>query len=163
MSETYSTESSAASLIADKSKQITEMVAANPVPAVLSAAAVGAGLMALIALMAKPSFRLPPMPQLPKAITDVDLGSLKSQLADLIDKAKDAFPKKEVTEKAADASEAVQDSWQDVRDRASDLIDQVQPQLDAGIKVARDNPLWAALIVGAVGTALGAQFLGRSR
>ncbi len=184
----------------DPARQLTDLVVENPMPSVLAAAATGAALMALAALVAKPKSRLPKMPDvsmpdvsmpdismpdvsmpkmsmpkmsMPKmpsstpSLPDVDFASLKDHVVDLVQRVSDAFPsKRQAKSQLQSAQDTVQDTvqstWNTVRDQASDMIDQVQPQLAAATKVARDNPLWAALIVGALGTLLGSQLLGRS-
>ncbi len=176
------------------SRQLTDMVVANPVPSVLAAAATGAGLMALIALMARPNSRLPSLsaltamarehlpstsslPSVPDLPDAPDLGSLKSQIADLLDRLGSAMPtKSDAKQKLQDAGDTAQSTWESVRDQAVSVIEQVQPQIsaattaatkaasaatNAATQVARDNPLWTAVVAGAVGTLIGAQFLGK--
>ena len=188
-------------------RQLTDMVVANPVPSVLAAAATGAGLMALIALMARPGSRLPSLSELramakdavPGSIDKPDVGSLRGQLADLLERVSDALPSKsEAKSKIQNAGDAARDTaqsareaardaalsardtardaaqtardtaqsaWESVRDQAASVIDTVQPQISAATtaatKVARENPLWAAVVAGAIGTLIGAQFLGK--
>ena len=189
--------------IGTASRQLTDMVVANPVPSVLAAAATGAGLMALIALMARPESRLPSLSELramakdavPGSIDKPDVGSLRGQLADLLERVSDALPSKsEAKSKIQNAGDAARDTaqsareaalsardtardaaqtardtaqsaWESVRDQAASVIDTVQPQISAATtaatKVARENPLWAAVVAGAIGTLIGAQFLGK--
>lgn len=171
----------------DATRQLTDLVVENPMPSVLAAAATGAALMALAALVARPKSRrsklsmpdvsmpdvsmpdisIPKMPKSAPSLPDLDIASLKDHVVDLVQRVSDAFPSKREARRqfqnAQDTvTDGVQSTWNTVRDQAADMIDQVQPQLAAATKVARDNPLWSALIVGALGTLLGSQLLGKS-
>ncbi len=182
--------------IGTATRQLTDMVVANPVPSVLAAAATGAGLMALIALMARPGSRIPSLSELqsmaqdalPSSVSTPDVSSIKSQLADLLERVSDALPTKGEAKKtvqsvgdsardtaqsaaqtareaALSARDGAQSAWETVRDQAASVIDTVQPQITAATtaatKVARENPLWSAVLAGAIGTLIGAQFLGK--
>lgn len=200
MSNDYTSSPTDSVDVDEAAHKLTDLVVDNPMPSVLAAAATGAALMALVALVAMPKTRglsklsvpkvslpdvsmpdvsMPKMPKvsmpdvsLPKmpsgsSLPDVDFASLKDQVVDLVQRVADAFPSKRQAKRTLqDAQDTVQDSvqstWNSVRDQASDMMDQVQPQFVAATKVARDNPLWAALIVGALGTLLGSQLLGKS-
>ncbi len=159
-------------------RQLTDLVVANPVPSVLAAAATGAGLMALVALMARPNARLPSLSELqsmakdaaPSSVDTPDVGSVRSQLADLLERVSSSLPtksdaKQTLTGVGDSARDSALSAWDAVRDQAASVLDTVQPQLKsattAATKVARENPLWSAVAAAVVGTLIGAQFLGK--
>jgi hypothetical protein len=138
---------------------LIDLVERNPVPAVLAAAAAGAGLMALMALMARPD-RDPRAPVPTVTPRGIDYAALKQQLADLTDRVTRAMPVDAARQRAEQAGDALADGWGSVRDQALDALGRFEPQATAGIKAARENPVWTALIVGAVGALVGSQMLG---
>ena len=140
---------------------LTDLVERNPVPAVLAAAAVGAGLMALLAVMARrDSGPLAPVPTV--APRGIDFDALKRQIADLADRVTRAMPVDTAKERVEHVGDAIADGWSTVRDQALDALGRFEPQASAAIKVAREHPVWSALIVGAVGALIASQMLGRS-
>lgn len=145
---------------ATPARAFTDMVERNPMPAVLAAAAAGAGLMALVALLA----RRDPDPFAPVPLVGsrgLDYDALKRQIADLADRLKNATPVDAAKQRVESAGDAISDGWNAVRDQALDALGQFEPQASAAIKAARDNPVWTALIVGAVGALVGSQLLAR--
>ncbi|MES3013948.1 MAG: hypothetical protein V4750_09510 [Pseudomonadota bacterium] len=137
-----------------------DLVERNPMPAVLAAAAAGAGLMALVALMA----RRDPDPLAPVplgASRGIDYDALKRQIADLADRLKHAAPVDAAKHRAEHAGASIADGWSTVRDQALEALDRFEPQASAAIKAARENPVWTALIVGAIGALVGSQLLGK--
>ena len=143
-------------------RTLTELVERNPMPAVLAAAAAGAGLMALVTLMARREpDPLAAMPLVSPRAFDYD--ALKRQVADLADRLSKAAPVDTARQQVEQASGALADGWSAVREQALDLLNRFEPQAGAAVKVARDNPLWTALVVGAVGALVGSQLLGKSR
>ena len=159
--DTDTAESSTAVAFAD-------LVERNPMPAVLAAAAAGAGLMALVALMARrpapprPSTYVPPQTVPLSSARGIDYDSLKRQIADLADRITSALPTDAAKQRVENAGDAIADTWGTVRDQAIDVLNKIQPQAGAAVKVARENPVWTALIVGAIGALVGSQMLGQS-
>ncbi|MES2100317.1 MAG: hypothetical protein V4569_10895 [Pseudomonadota bacterium] len=142
---------------------LTDLVARNPVPAVLAAAAAGAGLMALVSLLARrdPAPRAP-LPTLTPTVTPrgLDYEALKQQIADLADRVSRTVPVDAAKQRAEQAGDVLADGWNTVRDQALDALGRFEPQASAAIKAARANPVWSALIVGAVGALVASQMLG---
>ena len=145
----------------DAMASLNDMVVSNPVPAALTAAAVGAGLMALLALMSRPE-RYPSTTIPVGSPRGLDIDALKSQIADLADRLTRSLPKDAAKQRIDDASDALADSWSGVRDQALDVLGKLQPQATAAVNLARENPIWTAIVMGAVGALLGSQLLGRS-
>ena len=139
---------------------LDELVAHNPMPAVLvAAAAAGATLMALLSMMT----RRDPGPLAPVPLVTprtLDYETLKRQIADLVDRIAKAGPVDAARQRVERAGDAVADGWGTVRGQARDALDRLEPQASAAIKVAREHPVWTALIVGAAGALLGSQWLG---
>ena len=149
-------------------RALTDLVERNPIPAVLAAAAAGAGLMALVTLMARrdsePFDAKPAKPAVPTTTTRAnDFDGLKQQIADLVDRLSKTAPVDAAKQRAERAGDAIADGWGAVRDQALDALDRFEPQASAAIKVARENPVWTALIVGAVGALVGSQMLGGTK
>ncbi|MEP7101463.1 MAG: hypothetical protein ABI781_13195 [Burkholderiales bacterium] len=144
---------------AASARALTDLVERNPVPAVLAAAAAGAALMALVSLMARRDPEpLAPVPTVtPRGL---DYEALKGQIADLADRVTRAMPVDAAKQRVEDAGDAIKEGWGTVRDQALDALGRFEPQASAAIKVARENPVWTALIVGAVGALVGSQMLG---
>lgn len=152
--------------LASSARALTDLVERNPIASVLAAAAAGAGLMALVTLMARREPNpLAPVPLVsPRAF---DYEALKKQIADLTDRLSDrvttaakAAPVDAAKQRVSQAGDAIADGWSSVRDQALDALGRFEPQATAAIKVARENPVWTALVVGAVGALLGSQMLG---
>ncbi|MDP9043965.1 MAG: hypothetical protein M3O01_04085 [Pseudomonadota bacterium] len=139
---------------------LSEMVVRNPLPSALIAAATGAGLMALLAMMSRSSEPYPASVIPTRKLRGIDYDAIKQQIADLTDRIGKALPRDEAKQRASEASETLADTWKDVREQALDLIGQIQPQATAAVKLARDNPLWTAVIMGAAGALIGSQLLG---
>lgn len=169
----FGTGSETGEALASGTRALTEMVERNPIPSVLAAAAAGAGLMALVSLMARRDPEpLAPVPLVsPRAFGAFDYDALKQQIADLADRLTDrlgdrvssavkAAPVDAAKERVNQAGDAIADSWSTVRAQALDALGRFEPQATAAIKVARENPVWTALVVGAVGALVGSQMLG---
>jgi len=140
---------------------LTDLVERNPVPAVLAAAAAGAALMALVSLMS----RRDPEPLAPvPTVTPhgFDYAALKQQIADLADRVTRAMPVDAAKQRAEHAGDVLAEGWNTVRDQALDALGRFEPQAAAAIQAARANPVWSALIVGAVGALIASQMLGNS-
>ncbi len=143
------------------SASLAGYVSRNPVQSALGAAAAGAGLMALLALMARND---PPDPKAPvPTITSrgFDYESLKNQIADLADRVSRAVPTDEARQRVGDAGDAIADGWSHLREQTISALGRFEPEASAAIKAARENPVWTALIVGAVSALIGAKVLGK--
>ena len=139
---------------------LTQLVEDNPVPAVLAAAAVGAGLMALVSMMG----RRAPDPFAPVPLVTargIDYDALKRQIADIADRVARAMPVDAAKHRVEDAGEAIADGWSMVREQALDALHRFEPRASAAVKVARENPIWTSLVVGAIGALLSSQLLGK--
>lgn len=148
-------------------RALADFVDRNPLPAVLAAAAAGAGLMALVALTARSDRPASPANAIPLAPTRAfDLDSLKQQIADLAERLGAALPAASSARQHVDATaDAIGAGWDAVRQQALDTVGKLgrfEPQATAAIRAARDNPVWTAVIVGALGALLGSQWLGHS-
>lgn len=140
---------------------LSDMVVRNPVPAALIAAAAGAGLMALLGMMGRSSEPYP-RTSIPVGSTrGLDYDTLKKQIADLADRIGKSIPTDEAKQRVGDATDALADTWSGVRDQALDVIGKLQPQATAAVKVARENPIWTAVVMGAIGALIGSQLLGK--
>ena len=138
---------------------VANFVERNPVPAVLAAAAVGAALMALAALMT----RRTPDPLAPVPLTSsrgLDYESLRQQIADLADRLGRTTPVDAAKQRVEQAGDAISEGWSTLREQALDALGRFEPQASAAVKVARENPVVTALVVGALGALVGSQFLG---
>ena len=118
--------------------------------------------MALLALMARRDpDPLAAVPTITARMPDYD--ALKRQIADLSDRLSErvanAAPVDAARQRVGQATDAIADGWSTVRDQALEALDRFEPQATAAIKVARENPVWTALIVGAVGALIGSQML----
>ena len=136
----------------------------EPTKALLIAAATGAGLMALIALMARSS--RPALP-VPKAST---LAAIRDAALDLADRAhtvaSDTMDRWATTQKRAGeaydsastsvgtAADAASEAWKSLREQTAPVVDKLRPQIDAVTAYARDEPTRAALGVAAAGAVL---------
>ena len=156
----------------------------EPTKAMLISAAAGAGLMALIALLARPSrspasqFRDTAMATIRSAALDLagqaqsaaqqTVASAKKQAGQQFDaaykkaqkKARQTFESAQqaASAKASDtadaASTAVTDAWQSLRDQAAPMVDKIRPQIDAAVSYAKEDPARAALGAATVGAVL---------
>jgi hypothetical protein len=113
-------------------RALTDLVERNPVPAVLAAAAAGAGLMALVSLLARRDPEpLGPVPTVtPRGI---DYESLKQQIADLADRVTRAVPVDAAKQRVEHVGDALADGWNTVRDQALDALGRFEPQASAAI------------------------------
>lgn len=151
---------SAADAAASAFDDLSGLVVRNPVPSALVAATTGAGLMALLALMSRSDDAYPRHTIPTRNGRGIDVDGLKQQIADLADRIGKAIPRDEARQRVDDASDALASTWTGVRDQAMDVIGKLQPQATAAVKMARENPMWTAVVMGAVGALLGSQLLG---
>jgi hypothetical protein len=155
------------------SQVLAEMVEHNPMSTVLVAAAAGAGLMALLSLMGRggplptESAPTPPRPISLAPSRGFDLSALKQQIAELTERIASAAPSPGAAKKQlGDATDAIADGWGSLRQHALEAVaplSRFEPQATAAMKAARENPVWTALVVGALGALLGSQLIGSSK
>jgi ElaB/YqjD/DUF883 family membrane-anchored ribosome-binding protein len=151
---------------ADPSPAVTmamaqDMVAANPVAAVLASAALGAGVIALLSLAGRDASIPSQIADKSKAVGNQAYSRLQAQISDLANLVAAALPSKDDAQRAASAaSDRASDAWGEVRKQAQSVFDQASPQVRAATAIARENPIWVALAVGALGALLGSQMLG---
>lgn len=172
--------------IRDKTDQVVESIqpriaavsdyARNePTKAVLIAAAAGAGLMALIALMAR-SPRPTPIStgqRTMSAIRDAALdladrahsvateaiGAAHKRASGAVDVAEygagEAKQRLEAMQKrAGEVADTVAETWASLRDQAAPVVDKLKPQIDAMTAYAKEDPTRAALGVATAGAVL---------
>lgn len=147
----------------DAARALTELVERNPVPAVLAAAAAGAGLMALLALLARSDPPAAPRPISLAPQRRVDVETLKQQLADLSERVAAALPTAAAKQHIDATADALSAGWGAAREQAKAALGRLgrfEPQATAAVRAARENPVWTALVVGALGALLGSQLLG---
>jgi ElaB/YqjD/DUF883 family membrane-anchored ribosome-binding protein len=151
---------------ADSSPALTmaaaqDMVAGNPVAAVLASAAVGAGLVALLSLMGRDASIPSQIVDKSKAASNRAYSNLQAQISELAEMVAAVLPSKGDAQRATNnVSDRASDAWSDVRKQAQSVIDQAAPQVRAATAIARENPMWLALGVGVLGALLGSQMLG---
>ena len=149
------------------SEAVNEIVNAYPLAAVLTSAAVGAGLVALITMAARDERAnaanvLRTVPRSTRETAGDALDELRAQIAELGRKLTSGLPSADARRTSADLGEKASDAWATVREQAQAALDQVAPRITAATDLARANPLWVSVVMGAVGALLGSQVLGRS-
>ena len=154
---------------------VSDYARSEPTKAVLIAAAAGAGLMALLALLARGS-RPSPVgtgPRTMAAIRDaaIDLadrahsvatetiGAARKRASGAVDVAEqqagDAKVRLEAMQKrATDVADSVAETWASLREQAAPVVDKLKPQIDALATYAKDDPARAALGVATAGAVL---------
>ncbi len=149
------------------SEAVNDIVHAYPLAAVLTSAAVGAGLVALITLAARDSRSsvdnvLRTVPRSTRETAGDAMDELRAQIAELGRKLTSSLPTPaDARRTSADLGEKASDAWATVREQAHAALDQVAPKITAATELARANPLWVSVVMGAVGALLGSQLLGR--
>jgi len=146
---------------------VGDIVNEYPLAAVLTSAAIGAGLIALISMAARddrtaPSNVLRTVPRSTRESAGDALDELRSQISELGRKLSASLPTpNEARRTTADLGEKASEAWSSVREQAQAALDQVAPKINAAADMARANPLWVSVVMGAVGALLGSQMLGR--
>jgi ElaB/YqjD/DUF883 family membrane-anchored ribosome-binding protein len=148
----------------------------EPGKALLISAAVGAGLMGLVALMARSgagSSALPPTDRLRQAAADA-ADSLRQAATDSIARVRKAAlgtaddARGKAADRTDDASDlaatarakarqtydSLADTMSQWRDQAAPLVDKVRPQLETVMAYAKEDPAKALLLAAAAGAAL---------
>ena len=146
---------------------VASYVRDEPTKAVLISAAVGAGLMGLIALMVRPSRSMPALPSsMPTTMSAIrnaamDLAGQAQDIASqALGKAQKRAEKEKKTAMAAvdDAtsglSDTVADAWKSLREQAAPVVDRIRPQIDAATAYVKDDPTRATLGAVAAGAVL---------
>lgn len=161
---------------------LRKTVAEHPMTSALMAAAAGAGMMALLSLTMRsgrsssqvtaPSVTAP---SLPDVATRNDLADLRGQMSRWLKDISDAAPSRgEVKRNVEDATESVVNTWNEVRDQATELAqrvksqvgdtaDRLRPKLNAAVDLAKDNPMWLGVAIAAIGALVGASALAKTR
>ncbi len=135
----------------------------EPTKAVLIAAASGAALMALVALLARSGGR----PSSPGAGT---MAAIRDAAVDLADRAhrvatdaiattqkraSDAQDRVEAVQKrAGEVAGSVAETWANLREQAAPIVERLKPPLDAVASYAKEDPARAALGVATAGAVL---------
>ena len=147
---------------------VTNYAKDEPTKALLIAAAAGAGIMGLIALMARSSSGsdMPSPKSLRKAAYD-SLDELRKATASATDDWRKAASKAgdDATSRASGAMdtakgaakaayEGLADTMSQWKDQAAPIVDRIRPQMDAVTSYAKDDPAKALLIAAAAGAAL---------
>lgn len=170
---TTSLDSSASPFDADWAAIITD----HPVGAILAAAALGAGAMALMSLgSASDSPRRRVVDAADAADSEVE--SLKRQVKDLTRRIMADSPSPQVAKRQfSELGERALDAWNEVRGQASgmandvagrlrpqvaEMAGRIRPGVDAATDLAKENPLWVGLAMGALAAFLGSRVLGHS-
>lgn len=157
------------------------LIADHPVGALLAAAALGAGAMALVSLSAPAASarkRFANDASGLRASASDEVDALKKQVSDLARRVLDGTPSKKEAAKQANAlGDRALDAWNEVRDQAtsfaSDMAGRLRPQVaemagrlrprvEAATDIAKENPLWVGLAMGALAAFLGSRVLGRA-
>ena len=132
----------------------------EPTKALLIAAAAGAGIMGLVALMARgggrSSLSTDTLRSLAYDTVDHARKSARESARDAADRAsaKADSLMKSTRGAAQSAYEGLADTMQQWKDQAGPLVDRVRPQIDAVTTYAKDDPGKALLIAAAAGAAL---------
>ena len=147
----------------------------EPTKAVLIAAATGAGLMALIALLARGSRPTPvstgqrTMASIRDAAMDLAdrahsvatdaIGTAHKRASSAVDSAEqqagDAQKRLDaMRSRASDVADSVAETWASLREQAAPMVDKLKPQIDALASYAKEDPKRAALGVATAGALL---------
>jgi ElaB/YqjD/DUF883 family membrane-anchored ribosome-binding protein len=149
------------------SEAVSDIVNEYPLAAVLTSAAIGAGLIALISMAARddrphPSNVLRTVPRSTRETATDAFDELRAQITDIGRKLSAALPSStEAKRTSTELGEKATEAWSTVREQAQAALDQVAPKITAAADLARANPLWVSVVMGAVGALLGSQLLGR--
>jgi ElaB/YqjD/DUF883 family membrane-anchored ribosome-binding protein len=166
---TYPDDSNASSTVPTSATEaVNDIVNEYPLAAVLTSAAIGAGLIALISMATREersSGLAPVLRTVPRSTRETAgdaFDELRSQISDLGRKLSAALPSaSEARRTSADLGDKASEAWSTVREQAQAALDQVAPKISAAADIARANPLWVSVVMGAVGALLGSQLLGR--
>ena len=141
--------------------KMREFISERPMAAALASAAVGAGLVALLLLVTREDSS--PRARVASGIDTATDGfaSLRAQVADLASMLAASLPSRgDVSDAVDGASSAAQDRFATLREQTQEMIEKLRPYVGATADMARANPVWTAVAVGALGALLGSQLLG---
>ena len=148
--------------IQPKIDAVSNYARSDPTKAVLIAAATGAALMGLLALLVRSRRASSPGARAMASIRNaaLDLADRAHVAAtDAIDAAQrhagDAQQKAEALQKRAGAvADSVSETWQNLREQAAPVLERLRPQIDAVATYAKEDPVRAALGVATAGAVL---------
>ena len=161
--------------IQPKIAAVSDYARNEPTKAVLIAAATGAGLMALLALLARGSRPAPvstgqrTMSAIRDAALDLAdrahsvatqaIGTAHKRASSAVDiaehQAGEAKQRLEAMQKrASDVADSVAETWASLREQAAPVVDKLKPQIDALATYAKEDPTRAALGVATAGAVL---------
>lgn len=153
----------------------------EPTKAVLIAAATGAGLMALLALMVRGSRPSPSLALAPVRTGPRTMAAIRDAAIDLADRAHSVATQtistarkraaavvgtaehqasaaqekiEAVQERANDVADSVAETWASLREQAAPVVDRLKPQFDALASYAKEDPARAAIGVATAGAVL---------
>jgi ElaB/YqjD/DUF883 family membrane-anchored ribosome-binding protein len=137
---------------------VTSYAKEEPTKALLIAAAVGAGIMGLVALIGRSGggqHRVSLSETLRQAAGEA-ADSVRKAAQDAADRAsaKADGAMKSARGAAQSAYEGLSDTVQQWKDQAAPLVDRIRPQIDTVMTYAKDDPVKALLIAAAAGAAL---------
>lgn len=126
---------------------VVEYAKAEPTKAMLIAAASGAGLMAVaaVALRGRGSKRLVDTSVLTAAVRELMAHLPQTTAHNAVEASKD---------RASSALDSLSQTWQNLRQQAVPMVDKLRPQLDAAVKVAKDDPLKTGMGAALAGAAI---------
>jgi ElaB/YqjD/DUF883 family membrane-anchored ribosome-binding protein len=155
--------------------KVTDYARNEPTKAVLIAAATGAGLMALLALLARSSRPTPvsrgqrTMAAIRDAAIDLAdrahsvandaIGAAHKRASSAVDTAEQQAGEAQkrieaMRARASDVADSVAETWASLRDQAAPVVDKLKPQIDAIAAYAKEDPTRAALGVATAGALL---------
>ena len=155
--------------------KVTDYARSEPTKAVLIAAATGAGLMALLALLARSSRPTPvsrgqrTMAAIRDAAIDLAdrahsvandaIGAAHKRASSVVDTTEQQAGEAQkridaMRARASDVADSVAETWASLRDQAAPVVDKLKPQIDALASYAKDDPTRAALGVATAGAVL---------
>ena len=161
--------------IQPKIAAVSDYARNEPTKAVLIAAAAGAGLMALVALLARGSRSTPlstgqrTMSAIRDAALDLAdrahsvatqaIGTAHKRASGAVDTAEqqagEAKQRLEAMQKrASDVADSVAETWASLREQAAPVVDKLKPQIDALTAYAKEDPTRAALGAATAGAVL---------
>lgn len=142
--------------------KVSDFARNDPTKAMLIAAATGAGLMGLVALVVRTSR--------PRSAGARAMASIRDAALDLADRAHGAATDAiqaahqrasgaqdqvdDMQKRAGAVADSVTETWQNLREQAGPVIERFKPQIDAMASYAKDDPARAAMGVAAAGAVL---------
>lgn len=165
MSDSVATENNTLSLSGTPAWDAAhDLVGANPVATIIVSAAAGAGLVALLALANRDSSGPLQSVNNLRGAGEKAYDKLQAQLSDLAQVVLAALPSKDDMQRSASAAgDRASDAWGNVREQTRSVLAQVAPKVDATRAMARENPMWVALVVGVIGALVGSLVTGRGK